>query len=387
MALMFLRGQTRYMQARNLDIHAISSPGKELDAFGSEERVTVHPVRMPRRITPIQDLRAILRLGRTLLRIRPTIVHAHTPKGGLLGMTAAWLTRTPVRIYHIHGMPYMTATGRKRVLLKTTERISCLFAHRVFCVSHSIHETATRDGICRSDKIVVPAMGTINGVDAAGRFDPARCTEFERAAIRRELGAAPGDLVIGFVGRLVRDKGIAELACAWRALRSAHPRARLVLVGPLEPQDPIDPAILEQLEADERVHLAGSVPDTSRLYAAFDVVVLPSYREGFPNVPLEAAAMALPVVATRIPGCIDAIVDGETGTLVPSRDADALQKAIACYLVDPALRRRHGQAGRERVLRDFRQEDIWRAIHQEYLRLLADRGVATTPPVTEHEPA
>jgi glycosyltransferase involved in cell wall biosynthesis len=231
------------------------------------------------------------------------------------------------------------------------------------------------------------AGGSGNGVDAIQRFHPERFDQSERAAIRSELGVAPGDLVIGFVGRIVRDKGIRELAAAWQELRELHPRARLVLVGPIEPQDPIDPAVMRQLAADDRVTLTGEVADTSRLYAAFDVVVLPSYREGFPNVPLEAAAMELPVVATQIPGCVDAVVDGETGTLAAPRDALALRDAILRYLDDPDLRRCHGLAGRARVLREFRQEDIWRAIYHEYARLLADRGIPMAPVAPEAETA
>ena len=134
------------------------------------------------------------------------------------------------------------------------------------------------------------------------------------------------------------------------------------------------------LRTDARVHLLGHVRDMPALYAAMDLLVLPTYREGFPYVPMEAAAMALPVVATLVPGCVDAVVDGVTGTLVPPRDPAALAAAIARYLGDPDLRRRHGQAGRERVLRDFRPGDIWEATYQEYVRLLRAKGLPVPLP-------
>jgi glycosyltransferase involved in cell wall biosynthesis len=179
--------------------------------------------------------------------------------------------------------------------------------------------------------------------------------------------------VVGFVGRIVRDKGIVELYQAWKILRARDLNLHLLLVGPFDPQDPVPPGIESRLRKDPRAHLTGMDWDTPRLYAAMDVVSLPTYREGFPNVPIEAAAMGLPVVATRIPGCVDAVQDGVTGTLVPPADAHALARAIEAYVTDPVLRRRHGVAGRERVLREFRQEVIWEALYREYLRLLRER--------------
>jgi glycosyltransferase involved in cell wall biosynthesis len=300
-------------------------------------------------------------------------------------MISAWLNRTPVRIYSILGFPYMTASGRKRSLLKWTERIACLLSHEVFCVSHSLRQVAIQDGICPPHKIRVLRGGSVNGVDTSDRFNPSRFGRGDRCMARKRLGIDDNDFAIGFVGRIVRDKGIAELVSAWTSIRESHPTAHLVMVGCVEPQDPVDPETLKMLRNDARVHLTGSIDDTSMMYVAFDLVVLPTYREGFPNVPLEAAAMKLPVVATNIPGCIDAVQDGVTGTLVPPRDAEALRTAIKRYLDDPELREQHGKAGRERVLREFRQEDIWEAIYQEYARLLREKGLAVPSMSTEGE--
>lgn len=380
MSLVFLRGQVGYMRARGFEVSAVSSPGAELGAFAEREGVPVTAVEMPRHVTPVRDACAVARLWRLMRELRPDLVHAHTPKGGLLGMIAATLAGVPVRVYHMRGLPMMTAVGLRRRLLSVTERVACRLAHRVLCVSHSVREVAIAEGLCAPEKISVLLGGSGNGVDAAGRFDPA-CLPPDACAVTRRRFGIPGDaVVVGFVGRLVRDKGILELAAAWRGLRARHPDARLLLVGPFEPQDPVPPDVEAALRADPRVHLAGMDWDTPPLYAAMDVVVLPTYREGFPNVPLEAAAMALPVVATRIPGCADAVADGLTGTLVPPRDAAALEAAIETYLVDAEARRKHGGSGRERVLREFRQEAIWEALHGEYERLLAERGVGSPAP-------
>lgn len=376
----FLRGQLSAMNERGFDAAVVSSPGRRLTVFGDVENVPVAGVAMTRSITPLRDCQSLALLCRALRSMNPVILHAHTPKGGLLGMIAAVITRVPIRIYHIHGFPYMAARGKRRALLKSTERISCLLAHRVFCVSHSIGEVAIADGICSADKIVVFAGGSINGIDAEETFNPDRFSERDRRAVRERLGVASNELVIGFVGRLVRDKGMEELAEAWTMLRDQFEPLRLVLVGPEEPQDPVSESTMNLFRKDPRVILTGSVDDISAYYSIFDLVALPTYREGLPYVPLEAAAMEVPVVATRIPGCVDAIQDGVTGTLVPVRNVDALEQAIRMYLDDPALRKRHGMAGRERVLREFRQEVIWEAVYQEYCRLLRNKEYPVPQP-------
>ncbi len=376
MSLTFLSGQVGYMKGQGFEVHAISSGGPDLDAFARREQVSVRAVEMPRRITPWLDVKAVAALVRILRGVRPTIVHAHTPKGGLLGTVAAMLARVPVRIFHVRGLPLLCATGLRRRLLWCADWVSCWFAHQVFCVSHSVRDEVIRAGLCPPAKIKVLAGGSGNGVDAGHRFNPDRAGS-SRADVRRRFGIPMDATVIGFVGRIVRDKGIVELAGAWRRLRNDHPELHLLIVGPFEEEDPVSPETEALLRQDSRVHLAGMDWNTPPLYAAMDLVALPTYREGFPNVPLEAAAMGLPVVATRIPGCVDAVADGVTGLLVPPADAGALASALERYLADADLRRAHGAAGRERIRLEFRQDVIWEALHQEYVRLLADRGLAS----------
>lgn len=380
--LNFLKGQTGYMKARGFEVHALSSPGEFLTEFAASEQVSVHAVKMHRRITPLQDIYAIFQLWLHLLQIRPQIVHAHTPKGGLVGTISAWLAGVPVRIYHIRGLPFMTATGYKRLLLRWSEKVSCLLANQVLCVSHSIREVAVAE-ICPADKVKVLLGGSGNGVDASGKFNPAQVGEHTRQEIRKKYGIPAEALVVGFVGRIVRDKGIAELVAAWQTLRAEFPNLHLLMVGSFEPQDAVSPDVENLLTSDARIHLTGIVYNTAPVYAAMDILTLPTYREGLPNVPLEAAAMELPVVATLIPGCIDAVQNGVTGTLVPPRNAEALADAIRMYLNDSELRRQHGQVGRDRILQEFRQEAIWEAVYQEYLQLLQQQGLSAPSPGTD----
>jgi len=368
LSLYFLRGQASFLKGWGISLQAVSSPGPDLDAFAAKEGVAVHAIPMTRRITPLLDLPALWRLWRLLRRIRPQIVHGQTPKGGLLGMIAAWLARTPVRVYHLRGVSWLTASGFRRSLLRLADRTACLLAHRVLAVSHSTRTIAIDHGLCAREKIKVLLGGSGQGVDATGRFAPLR--ESVRLAARAEQRIPSNASVIGFIGRLVRDKGIIELASAWKSLSAAHPRLYLLLVGQPEAKDAAVTETIAALQADPRVRFIGVDWDTPRLYAAMDVVALPTYREGFSNVALEAAAMERPIVATDVPGCVDAVEDGITGTLVPPGDPIALADALQRYLSDPALRAKHGEAGRRRVLANFRREAIWEAIAAEYRSLL-----------------
>jgi glycosyltransferase involved in cell wall biosynthesis len=375
-SLDFFRGQVEYMKARGFVVRAMTSPGPDLARFARELDLEIDGVPMARKITPVADVVAIAAMRCLLRRHQPAIVHAHTPKGGLLGLAAACAAGTPVRIYHMRGLPFTTATGWTRSLLRRTERLSCRLAHQVFAVSESVRAHAVAAHLCEPSKIRVLGRGSGNGVDAARRFDPHAVGAHGRRATRGRLGIPDDALVVGFVGRIVRDKGVDDLVQAWRAIRASHPAAHLLVIGPFEPRDAVARDTELALRGDPRVHVVGTVLDMPPWYAAMDVVVLPTHREGFPNVVLEAAAMRLPVVATRVTGCVDAVEDGRTGVLVPPCDAAALARGILTYLASPTLRRDHGSAGRARVLVDFRPEGIWHALYLEYRRLLEQAGLA-----------
>ena len=365
------------MKRSGFDVEVLTSPGDDLARFGADEDVPVHAVPMPRRVTPLRDLRAVRDIASVIRSVDPDIVHAHTPKGGLLGMLAASMSQVPARIYHMRGLPMLTARGPARALLAGTERLSCRLAHHVVCNSESLRGIALAEGLCDASKLSVLGGGSGNGVDAEGRFDPGALGPDARGQARARLRIPPNARVIGFVGRIVKDKGVVELVDAWLGLRDHDPDLHMLVVGPFESRDAVPPATVAVLRGDPRVHLTGMDWNTAPLYAAMDVVALPSYREGFPNVPLEAASMQLPVVATRVPGCVDAVSEGETGMLVEAGDAVALRHALDLYLSDPTLRAHHGASGRARVLRLFRQELIWGALADLYRSLLRSAGSAS----------
>jgi glycosyltransferase involved in cell wall biosynthesis len=368
----FLVGHVRALRAAGHSVHAISAPGPELDRFSELTGATTHPVEMERNIRLSPDVRSLRRFVRLLREIRPDIVHAHTPKAGLLATLAAAILRVPVRVYHCHGLRYETARPTVRAVLWGAERMACGLATQVLTVSPSLRDALVQARLVGASKVEVLLGGSIEGVDG-GRFRPASIEQKVRA--RASIGIPPDAHVIGYVGRLVRDKGVVELYHAWRCVREAFGNAHLVLVGPIEDGDPVPPGVMEGLHSDSRVHLVGYRTDTLPCYQAMDVVALPTHREGFGVVNLEAAAMALPVVATRVKGCVDAVVDGVTGTLVPPQDPDRLSTALARYLRDAGLRARHGEQGRARALEHFKPEAYWAALQDGYARWTSGAGI------------
>ena len=370
----FLRGHISYLKSRGMEVHVISSPGDELDKFGAELQVPVHPVSMMRPISPIHDLCSAWRLGKVLRDLKPHILHTMTPKAGLLGTLGARFTGVPIVVSSLFGLPQMTKTGPLRRLLNVTTSLACRWSDRVWCDSFSMCDYVARAHLCPGDKLFVLGQGSVGGVDAIGEFSPSLQGAGVRGAIRLHNNIPDDARVIGYIGRIVADKGMRELAGAWRILREEYPDLHLLLVGPFEDSDPLDHEDQRLFQADPRVHLAGRQRYIPPFLAAMDVSVMPSYREGFGVTNIEAAAMALPVVSTLIPGCVDSVLDGVTGALVPPRDTKALTEAVAEYLVNPDLRRKHGQAGRERVLQEFRPEMIWEALYNEYVNLLQKKG-------------
>lgn len=380
-SLIFFDGQLAFMKRHGFEISMIVSPGPAVDEFSRREGVRIYPVTMPRRMSPVQDAVALGQVYHTIREMEPDVVHAHTAKAGLLGMLAAAMARTPARIYQMRGLLMSTAQGNRRRLFATTERLACAASHHVVCNSHSLRNIVVRAGLCPAEKIEVLLAGSGNGVDSSVRFNPDALSIEDRTAVRQELGLKAGALVVGFVGRLVRDKGVRELTGAWRQIREQVPTAHLVVAGPFEPRDPVSPADRDFLESDPRIHLLGFRRDLPRIYAALDLLLLPTYREGFPNVLLEAQSMQIPLVSTLVEGCVDAVEDGVSGLLVPPGDASALATAALAYLNDPALRARHGSAGRDRVLRLFQRERLWEALLEVYDRHLhlGPRGGRSSP--------
>jgi glycosyltransferase involved in cell wall biosynthesis len=374
-ANLFLKGQLSYMRERGFDVIVISAPGDELPIIREREKVTTIAVPMEREISLLKDLISLLRLYRVLRRIRPAIVIAATPKAGLLGMIAASAAHVPVRVYSLMGLRLETTSGLKRFVLGVTERCASALAHRVFCVSESLRRLYVVLGYTSQAKTCVLGEGSVNGLDA-DEFTPSPQASERAQALRAHLAIPNGAPVVGFVGRFTRDKGLPELLDAFDQVLVSFPDARLLLVGDFEDGDPVPECYAERLRSHPRVIMAGFVPDPSSYYPVMDVLAFPSHREGIGTVLLEAAAAQVPSVVFKATGSVDAVRDGVTGTVVPLGDVELFAHSLKSYLNDEHLRRQHGQAGRERVLRHFRPEVIWELLYEEYGRLLETRNQA-----------
>jgi len=373
----FMKGQVPFLRHRGFDVRVVSAPEKELEAIAQREGIEVYGVPMERGMAPLADLVSLYRLWRLFCRIRPTIVHSSTPKAGPLGMLAAYLAGVPVRFYTLRGAMIDLRQGWARTILKVMEWIGCHCAHQVLAVSNSIADLVVGEGLCPVGKMRVLGKGSSNGVDAEILFNPSRIDRSTTERLRKTYALPEDSVIIGFVGRLVKGKGIWELAHAWKIVRERYRNARLLMIGPPESVDPVPDDILTSLRQDPRVIMVDFVPKSEmpEHYAIMDLVAFPSRSEGLPNVPLEAAAMELPVVATRVTGCVDVIKERVTGLLVPSGNPAALADAVDTYLAHPELGHKHGKAGREMVLRDFRPEGIWEALYSEYCLQLDRRGL------------
>jgi len=370
----FLRGQLQYMRNAGFDVTVVTAPGSGLTQMCDQEGATPIGVPMIREIAPWQDLVALWRLCWVMRRVRPVITNVGTPKAGFLGGIAACLTRVPCRIYTLRTLRFETTSGLRRQVLLLSERLACACAHEIVCVSESVRQKAVDMGIVEADRAIVLGSGSSHGVDTQ-RFAPSADLLRRAAVLRRRWGFAPEDPVIGFVGRITRDKGIPELLEAFDLLRPEFPGVRLLLVGDYEEGDPIPRASRQRIETDPCIVRSGFVTETEVYYQVMNILALPSHREGFPNVALEAYAACKPVVATRATGVVDAVREGGGDVLAPIGDSAALANGLARLLKDPSLAKEMGEAGRTRVNREFEQESVWQALLQQYLRLLEEQGL------------
>jgi lipopolysaccharide/colanic/teichoic acid biosynthesis glycosyltransferase len=368
----FCQGRPAFMAQRGIEITVLSAPGEQLNAISRDGIATVS-VPMEREISPIQDCKSLFQLYRVLRRMRPDITEFGTPKAGFLGMLAAWVARVPCRIYTIHGLRFETKSGPIRVILSCADRIASACATRVICVSESLREKVIALKLAPIHKTCVLNRGTYMGVDTE-RFTPKSRRTEQVARLRQSLRLTGNEKVIGFVGRFVKDKGIRELAEAFRELSPSRPELRLLLVGDYETGDPVEPEIRRYIDATPTILRTGFVADTAPYYALMDVFVLPTYREGFPGVPLEAQASEVPVVTTRATGAVDSVQHGTTGLIVPPKDTSALTEAINALLGNPQMRVDMGYAGRKWMERDFHPEAIWQAHAEMYRGILKEHS-------------
>ncbi|MGD0901896.1 MAG: glycosyltransferase family 4 protein [Terracidiphilus sp.] len=370
-----LTGRLRALREAGFRVTLVSSPGELLDRTAAREGVEYIAIPIQRKIAPIADIVSLARLWWLLLRLRPDITEFSTPKAGLLGTFAAWLTGVPARIYMLRGFKVEGTRGVKRRVLLAAERMTSACAQVVLCNSRSMRAEALALDVAPEAKLNLLGDGSSNGVDVE-RFSPGPSDVRDRLGIPREVP------LVGFVGRLTCDKGLPELMEAFDAILQAQPAAHLLLAGWFDvAEDALRADLRNRIENHPRVHCTGFVADTAPYYRAMDVMVLPTWREGFPNVVLEAAATGIPVVTTIATGSRDSVVPEVTGLLIPPGYPQAISEAVLKLLSDPARRQRMGVAAREWVVEHYSNDRVLGLITAYYKSLLAPatRGNLTGP--------
>lgn len=342
-----LGGRLRTLREAGFRVTLVSSPGALLTHTAAQEGVESVAIPMRREIAPLADLVSLARLWWLLYRLKPEMTEFSTPKAGLLGSMAALLCGVPTRVYFLRGLKLETCTGVKRRILLAAERLASACSHVVLCNSDSLRNQALALRVAPEAKLRLLGSGSSNGVDVE-RFSPGP------GILRARLGLPPDAPVVGFVGRLTRDKGLPELVEAFDAILAARPQAHLLLVGWFDAsEDALDRGLRSRIKNHPHIHMTGFVADTAPYYRAMDVMVLPTWREGFPNVVLEAAASGIPVVTTLCTGSRDSVVPEVTGLLIPPGYPVAIFEAVLHLLRNPERRSRMGEAARAWVLENY----------------------------------
>ncbi len=368
-SLNFLRGQLKFL-SDYYKVTAVSSfkangeacDGQDLISISEEEGIDIRVVNMERHISIFKDGISVLKMTWLFLRERPDIIHSFTPKAGLVSMAAGWLARVPVRIHTFTGLIFPTSTGFKKKLLITIDRLICKFSTNVIPEGEGVKNDLINYKITKKPLKVI-ANGNINGIDC--EYFSREVIKRSRQEIRDKMGFSSEDFIFIFMGRIVRDKGIYELLTAFRKMK--QPGVKLFLMGYFEQAlDPISPHDVDYINTCEDVKWINHVSDVRDYLFASDVLVLPSYREGFPNSIMQSGAMEMPSIATDINGSNEIIIDGETGIIIPPRDSEALYLAMDRLRVDKKLFDKMAANARPSIVSRFQQKIVWEALLKEY---------------------
>ncbi|MGB0065537.1 MAG: glycosyltransferase family 4 protein [Terracidiphilus sp.] len=364
---LILGPRLRALRKAGFHVLLVSSPGPLLDETAAREDVESVPLPIERGMAPIADLVSLFRLWRLIGQRRPDLVEFSTPKAGLLGTLAAWLRGVPHRVYMLRGLKLEGTSGIKRRILLAAERMAARCAHVVLCNSESLREEAVELHLAPARKLALLGQGSSNGVDIV-RFSPGPCH------VRSELGIPPSAPVIGFTGRLTRDKGLPELLEAFELIHAFEPAARLLLVGWFDAaEDALDPELQQRIRRHSNIVCTGFVADTAAYYRAMDILVLPTWREGFPNAVLEAAATGIPVVTTASTGARDSVVAEVTGLLIPPGYPNAIYEAVRNLLRDTERMEQMGRAARAWIVAHYAESHVVGLIVDYYRGLLDEQ--------------
>ena len=366
----FFDVQFLFLSQNGYELHLICSPTNDYHTFVANNRLIYTPLCISRTISPLKDLNAVWHICQYIHKNRIRVVMGHTPKGALVAMLAAFIMRVPNRIYYRHGLIYTTAKGLKQLILKSEERFVSLLATRIINVSPSLSTLAVKDHLNTASKQQIIGAGTCGGIDAINKFNPNKLKKSKLTVYRQQLKIHSNDFIIGFCGRLCKDKGIVELIEGVRLFRNRHPDipTKLLLVGGFDSRDILPASIKEQiLQAPDIISVGQIQQEIEYYYAMMDIFAFPSYREGFGMSVLEASAMEKPILVSKSHGCIDSIRNNETGYYIEI-SSEGICSGIE-RLTIPNTRQMLGQNGRLFVLKNYDHSIVWPEILRFYQTL------------------
>lgn len=360
-----LTNQMKFM-SQYYEVIAVSSDKSNLEIVAKDQNVDFKEINMSRKITPFKDLVSLIKMIVFFLKNRPLIVHTHTPKAGIIGMLAANITRVPIRLHTVAGLPLMEAQGIKRKVLNTVEKLTYAAATKVYPNSKGLEKFILEQKFTTQNKIKVIGQGSSNGIDTS-YFNKNQIPQNIINNLKTTLGLTLTDFVFIFVGRLVSDKGINELINAFSQITETFTNAKLVLVGPLEQDlDPLHPNTLHKINTNNNIIAVGYQQDVRPYLALSHVLTFPSYREGFPNVVMQAGAMGLPSIVTNINGCNEIIEDKTNGFIIPVKNSIALKEAMQQFLEEKINYEFMSLNSREIIANRYEQRYIWDQLLKEY---------------------
>lgn len=371
MALKYLLGgQMKFMRENGFEVIAISADGKEIKDIIEREECRHIIVPMTRRITPLQDFKCLIQLIRVFKKERPDIVHTHTPKAGLLGMIAAKVIGVKVRIHTVAGLPLMVEHGLKYRVLKIVEQITYFSATQIWPNSHSLKQFILTNKLTFENKIKVIGNGSSNGIDIS-RFNRSILDDEIMRKTKVSVNYLEDAQYLLYTGRLVVDKGIIDLMLVFREMEMMYPNLRLILVGQYEQEfDPLPSWVIEQIESNSRIIHIDWSDKVEYFMAVSNLFVFPSYREGFPNVILQAGSMYLPIVCSNIGGNIEIIKKDITGLLFEVKNKNDLKDKLEFALNNPDMMKKMAVNLAGIINSAFRREIIWELILKQYQTLL-----------------
>jgi glycosyltransferase involved in cell wall biosynthesis len=364
LSLWFYEGQISYFK-RRFNIELVATAGENLDKIAKQENVKTHPISIKREISIIHDIVSLYRLTILFVTEKPNIVHAGTPKAGFLSMIAAWFVRVPVRIYYLHGLRYEGTVGFKRKLLIKMEQLACYLSTNIFVASKGVKKTVLKDKLTARTVNII-GKGSVNGIRTSF-YNPEL---FNPKELKSELDIPNNTFIFGFVGRLVKDKGVNELVAAFIRLQQEYASIALLIVGGYENlSNPVNNNTKNEIKLNKHIISVGFQKDVRPYMAMMNVFLLPSYREGFGISLAEAQSMNIPAIASNISGCNEIIVHNQTGLLIEPKSVEKIYSAMKKLMVDKELYRECKLNSRENIKNKFEQQLVWKLSLEAYDQL------------------